>query len=151
MKRGKAPEQLLHILLRPGFGLALLAAQFLSSRDSLFSQSVPLLAAGGVCLLGSVALWIAATIHCTEATEANEIASTGPYAAIRHPIYASVLLLGLGLGLVFFSWIHLAVVAASVPLWLLESKSEEGAMTEKHGQLYDAYRRGKAMLIPGIL
>ena len=142
---------MLHVLLRPGFGAALLAAQFLSGRESLFTQSVPVLVAGGASILGSVALWIAASVHCTRATEADELATTGPYAVIRHPIYTSVLLLGLGLGLVFFSWMHLAVVAVSVPLWYLESRSEERAMLETHGKAYKTYRQGKAMLIPGIL
>jgi len=151
MKWKRTAQRALHVLLRPGFGLALLASQFLSGRESFFTQSLPLLVVGGACLVGAVALWVAASKHCTRAMEAGEIATTGPYAVIRHPIYASVLLLGLGLGLVFFSWLHLAVVGASIPLWWLESKSEERSMMDEHGKAYEAYRQGKARLIPGLL
>ncbi len=151
MGQGSTAEHILHVLLRPGFGLALLAAQFVSGREGFFAQSVLVLAAGGACLCGAIALWISASIVCTKATDAGRMATTGPYAVIRHPIYASALLLALGLGLVFFSWVHLAVLGAFVPLWWLESKSEERSMREKFGRLYQEYRKGKAMLIPGIL
>lgn len=151
MGQGSRAEQALQALLRPGFGLALLAAQFVSRREGFFTQSVLALAVGGACLCGSITLWISASIHCTKATNAGQMATTGPYAVIRHPIYASVLLLALGLGLVSFSWVHLAVVGAFVPLWWLESKSEERSMREEFGPLYEEYRKGKAMLIPGIL
>ena len=151
MRQGSTAEQALHALLRPGFGLALLAAQFVSRREGFFTQSVLALAIGGACLCGSIALWISASIHCTRATHAGRMATTGPYSVIRPPIYASALLLALSLGLVFFMWGHLPVLGAFVPLWWLESKSEERSMREKFGPLYEEYRKGKAMLIPGIL
>jgi len=151
MRRDNAIERVLHVLLRPGFGLALLAAQFLSTRGSWFTQRVPLLALGGICLLGAIALLAAASVHYAKAAEAHRIATSGPYGVIRHPIYASVLLLGLGLGLIFFSWVHLAVLAAFVPLWWLESRREERMMRDEFGHAYEAYCQGKAMLIPGIL
>lgn len=151
MKQERAAVRVLHILLRPGFGLAIFATQFFSDRDTLFSQSPILLGLGALLLVAAVALWATASVHCSRATNAGKLATSGPYAVIRHPIYASVLLLGLGLGCLFFSWLHLLVVVASVPLWWLESASEEREMTEQFGEEYDAYRQRTSMFIPGIL
>jgi len=114
----------LQILLRPGFGGAILAAQFLSSREGFFASSVPLLVLGGLLVAAAIGLWAASTIHLSRGTKLGRLVQTGAYRVVRHPIYASVLLLGLGLGLIFFSWLHILVVVGSTPLWLLECKQE---------------------------
>jgi len=151
MKQESKARRMVHVLLRPGFGAALLAAQFLSRRQSLFSKSGYLVALGALLIATSVWLWLAASVHCSRASRPGEVATSGPYAIIRHPIYSSVLLLGAGLGLLFFSWLHLLVVVASIPLWWLEGKSEEEDMTRAFGSTYADYQRRTAMLIPGIL
>ena len=143
--------RVLDTVLRPGFGLGLLAAQFLGDRESLFSPSWYLVGLGVVIVLAAVGLWVAASIHCFRATEAGALATTGPYAVIRHPIYASVLLLGVGIGFLFFTWLHFLVLAIFFPLWWLECKREEAEMAEEFGDAYAAYKEQTEMLIPGIL
>jgi len=141
----------LHWLLRPGLGAALLAAQFLGGRETLFTESPYLIGLGVLLLAGGIGLWAAASVHCSRATNAGEIATTGPYRRIRHPIYASVLLLCLGIGFVFFTWLHVLVLAIFAPLWWLEARCEEEEMTERFGDAYTAYQERTAMLIPGLL
>ena len=79
------------------------------------------------------------------------MAMSGPYRVIRHPIYASVLLLTAGMGLVFFTWLHFLVLAVFAPLWWLECMREEEAMMERFGDAYVEYRERTAMLIPRLL
>ena len=140
----------LHWLLRPGLAAALMAAQFLGGRETLFTESPFLLALGALLLGGGVWLWIAASVHCSRATNAGDVATTGPYRTIRHPIYASVLLLCLGMGFVFFTRLHFLVLAAFVPLWWVECRSEEDEMRQQFGETYTAYQERTAMLIPGL-
>ena len=143
--------QVLHVLLRPAFGVALATAQALSLRQSLFSESPWLIGSGALLTVASLAQWAAASVRCSRARRTERPATGGPYGIIRHPIYASVLLLGVGLGLIFFSWLHLLVVVVFTPLWWLECKREEEETTFRYGQAYTEYKKGTAMLTPGIL
>ena len=141
----------LHILLRPGFGAAIMAAQFLSTREGIFASSVPLLIVGGLLVAAAVGLWAASAVHLAQGTKAGRLVQSGPYRIVRHPIYASVLLLGLGLGLIFFSWIQILIVVASTPFWWLECKREEEEMSSEFGEAYAEYQERTSMLIPGLL
>ncbi|MBS3784385.1 MAG: hypothetical protein KGY78_08070 [Anaerolineae bacterium] len=55
------------------------------------------------------------------------------------PSAASVILLSIGLGCVFFTWLHFLVLAAFAPLWWLECRSEEEEMMDRFGEAYAAY------------
>jgi len=66
------------------------------------------------------------------------------------PSAASVILLSIGLGCVFFTWLHFLVLAAFAPLWCLECRSEEEEMMDRFGEAYAAYRERTAMLMPGL-
>jgi protein-S-isoprenylcysteine O-methyltransferase Ste14 len=71
----------------------------------------------------------------------------GPYRYIRHPMYASLLLAGLGLLLVSWSWPRLAGFLA---LWLvlyLKLRIEERLLLA-HFPDYDHYRKSARMLFP---
>lgn len=150
MRRESKAMRLLHILLRPGLALALTAAQFLGGRETLFTANRYLLALGVLLMGAGVFLWIAASLHCSKARDAGEIATTGPYRVIRHPIYASVILLTAALGCVFFTWLHFLVLAAFTPLWWVECRSEEEEMMDRFGEAYAAYRERTPMLVPGL-
>ena len=153
---GEASEErtamrVLDIVLRPGLGLALAGAQFLGQRETLLSASPYMKGIGALTVAASVGLWVAASVHCSKAMRENGLATTGPYGVIRHPIYASVLLLTVGLGLLFFTWLHFLVLAVFAPLWWLACRSEEREMTAQFGEAYTSYQERTAMLIPGLL
>lgn len=151
MRREGKAMRTLHVLLRPALAVGLAAAQFLGSRQTLFTANRYLLGAGVVLLGAGAWLWIAASEHCSRAKDAGEIATSGPYGVIRHPIYASVFLLSIGMGCVFFTWLHFLVLAVFAPLWWLECRSEEEEMMHRFGEVYAAYQERTAMLIPGLL
>lgn len=71
----------------------------------------------------------------------------GPYRYIRHPMYASILLAGLGLLLITFGWLRLL---AFFVLWLvlyLKLRIEERLLA-RHFTDYPAYQKRSGMLFP---
>ena len=73
----------------------------------------------------------------------------GPYSYIRHPMYASLLLAGIGLLLISCTWLRLAAFLA---LWLalyLKVRIEERLLAE-HFPDYRLYRERSHMLFPWL-
>ena len=126
--------------LRPGLALALFLTQFTTNRATLFTANPYLVALGVILVLAGLWLWLSASHALRQALQRDAIAQTGPYRAIRHPIYVSIYLLSAGLGLIFFACAWFIVLLAFLPLWHLESREEERRMMAEHGQAYAAYR-----------
>ncbi len=85
-----------------------------------------------------------------ETAENQTVISTGPYAAVRHPMYAGALIMLFGVPLALGSWLGLLMWMALVPviLWRL---FEEERFLEKSLAGYSSYRvKVKCRLIPGV-
>ena len=151
----KVAMKVLHKLLRPAMALCLAAAQYLSNilgnRNSVFSSNPYLVWFGVILIVAGVLLLWRASVHCQRSVSAEKLAKSGPYKYIRHPIYVSMYLLCIGLGFVFFTWLHFLVLALFIPLWWIESKSEENEMRWEYGEEYITYQERTCMIIPGIL
>lgn len=82
--------------------------------------------------------------------EEHQVVDTGPYALVRHPIYAAAILLYFGLGLTLnASWFWIAVVLV-VAAYAWKTRLED-RLLEAELPGYQAYRRKtRYMLIPGI-
>jgi protein-S-isoprenylcysteine O-methyltransferase Ste14 len=79
-----------------------------------------------------------------------ELVTTGPYAFVRHPIYAGILLALLGSALAeSYVWL-LALVVAGV-YFTYSARSEERLMRETFPDRYPAYQRRTKMLVPFVL
>ena len=92
--------------------------------------------------------WLARHFASEEA--AAGLMTGGPYRFVRHPRYASILLLGLSLPLVFASilgWPLWFVLLAAIR-WRIER--EEPHLRELFGNAYDAYASRTARLLPGV-
>lgn len=109
-----------------------------------------------VCALG-VALATLARVHLgrnwgipMSRKEDPELVTSGPYAVIRHPIYAGALLAMLGstLGESVF-WLLPLVLFGSY--FIYSARREERLMIERFPQQYPAYRRRTKMLLPFVL
>ena len=80
--------------------------------------------------------------------EGHELITSGPYAFVRHPIYAGVLLALAGSALANGQWRGiLALVIAFGALWR-KLRLEERWMQEQFGEAYRAYSRRTPALIP---
>lgn len=84
-----------------------------------------------------------------EMREGHEFVSSGPFAYARHPVYFSMILELLGIGLVVNAWITLAVVfAIFVPTLIARVRIEERALLEKFGDAYGKYMQTTSAIMP---
>jgi protein-S-isoprenylcysteine O-methyltransferase Ste14 len=85
-----------------------------------------------------------------EIADDQEVISTGPYAYVRHPMYAGSLVMLLGIPIALGSWwglIALAVIAAAL-LWRI---LDEERFLARHLAGYDAYKeKVRYRLIPHL-
>jgi len=78
----------------------------------------------------------------------HRVVDTGPYAIVRHPIYAGILLAVFATAALKGTVLGLAGAAViTTGLWM-KARLEEGFLREELGPGYDAYRKRTPMLMP---
>jgi protein-S-isoprenylcysteine O-methyltransferase Ste14 len=92
----------------------------------------------------------AAPVVKIQSERKHQVISTGPYAYVRHPMYAGAVLMILGTPLLLGSWYGIIVAAVLLALLALRAVKEENTLkAELEG--YDAYAaRVRYRLVPGI-
>lgn len=123
---------------------------------SVMPDWVPWIAGDGVV----VAMWIsyralkanpfAASVVRIQAERGHRVISSGPYAYVRHPLYASALILLPSIALMLGSWAGLAATVPLIIALIVRTVLED---RELHRSLfgYDAYaRRVRHRLLPYI-
>jgi protein-S-isoprenylcysteine O-methyltransferase Ste14 len=143
-------KRIIHLTLRPVFGGCLLLAQIFTNRTTFFTGNFFLLTAGILLFIAGILLIINSSIHMKKVRNTGQIAVTGPFKSIRHPIYTGIYIFSTGLGLIFFSWLWFAVMIIFIPLWYIECREEEKEMLIIHGQEYSDYQNQTRMFIPLI-
>jgi protein-S-isoprenylcysteine O-methyltransferase Ste14 len=112
--------------------------------------------------LGSVifatALWVFRRSHkelgrnwsiTLEIRERHKLVRTGPYAVIRHPMYTSFMLMGLGQAFLLSNWVAGAAgLIGFAVLFFLRVDKEERMMMENFGPEYGAYMERTKRIIP---
>jgi protein-S-isoprenylcysteine O-methyltransferase Ste14 len=84
------------------------------------------------------------------AERGRPLVTSGVYSFVRHPRYASVALLFLGLFLITGLWV-LAALFACLGGWLaVVIPMEEKELTERYGEAYLSYRRRVPALLPRL-
>jgi len=78
-----------------------------------------------------------------------ELVTSGPYHLIRHPIYAGILVAGLGTS-VALSWLGLIAVGLAGIYFVSSATVEERYLTSQFPDTYPAYKRSAKMLLPFI-
>jgi protein-S-isoprenylcysteine O-methyltransferase Ste14 len=112
--------------------------------------SALLVAAGGVLGVWAVgAMRLPRVTPWPEPRADAELVTRGPYAWIRHPMYASLLLAGSGLVAHTFTPGRLAALLLLVPVLCLKMWIEERAL-RAHFPGYAAYALGTKKLIPFV-
>jgi protein-S-isoprenylcysteine O-methyltransferase Ste14 len=85
-----------------------------------------------------------------QVAEGQQVISSGPYALVRHPMYASVLLLLIGMPLSLGSWLGVLGLLAIVPILIWRLLDEEKFLS-KYLPGYDAYKHKVCWrLFPGL-
>jgi protein-S-isoprenylcysteine O-methyltransferase Ste14 len=83
--------------------------------------------------------------------EGHKLATTGPYAYVRHPIYSGMLGMLLATGLAISRWeAILAAVVIFLTGTLIRVRSEERLLREAFGKIFDDYAHRVRTIIPGL-
>jgi protein-S-isoprenylcysteine O-methyltransferase Ste14 len=80
----------------------------------------------------------------------HHVVSTGPYAYVRHPMYAGGLLMFVGMPLQLGSWLGLAAVALLVPLLAFRMVMEARTLAAELDGYRDYAKRVRWRLVPRI-
>jgi protein-S-isoprenylcysteine O-methyltransferase Ste14 len=80
--------------------------------------------------------------------EEHHLVTTGPYAHVRHPLYAAMTVYGLSLALVSANWVFVILAAAVGIGMAIRIPREEQMMIEEFGEEYRAYMRRTGGLVP---
>jgi len=83
--------------------------------------------------------------------EKHQIVQKGPYRWVRHPAYTGLLIIFLGVGIAFNSWLSLILVVVPITTFFLyRIEFEENALSEELGAAYLEYCKKTKRLLPGI-
>jgi len=97
---------------------------------------------GGAMVLAGIPLYVWALRHFNRAWRRGELATAGPYARCRHPIYAAwIFLITPGVCLLVGSWLVLTAPGVMYAATRLLVGREERAMAARFGQTWRAYRK----------
>ena len=78
-----------------------------------------------------------------------ELVTGGPYHLVRHPIYAGILLAGIGTA-VALSWLWVIAMGLVGAYFVYSATVEERYLTDQFPDAYPAYMRSTKMLVPFI-
>jgi protein-S-isoprenylcysteine O-methyltransferase Ste14 len=109
----------------------------------------------GLIVLGYVSIFFvirensyaASTI---QVTEDQRVISTGPYALVRHPMYAGALLLIIGMPLALDSWYGLLGIFGFLPVLIWRLLDEERFLTSNLNGYAEYTSKIRWRLIPGL-
>lgn len=83
--------------------------------------------------------------------EGHKLATTGPYAYVRHPIYTGMLGMLVATGLAYSRW---AALLAALTIFfvgtIIRVRSEEKLLREAFGEQFDNYARRVPAIVPGL-
>ena len=158
-QKGQPVWDKLFLLVFIGFFLAWL---WLMARDAqvwrLSHMPVWLNVAGGLLVLAGFAGVMrvfrensfAAPVVRVQAEREQRVIDTGPYAHVRHPMYAASLLYLTGMPLLLGSWLGLAGAAVIILAMARRAVAEEGVLARELAGYADYRMRVRYRLIPGL-
>ena len=79
----------------------------------------------------------------------HQLITIGPYAIVRHPMYAGLILAALGSVLLYFTWTTF-YFACFAPLLLFRARREEQALAAEFGEKWTEYSRHVPAFIPRL-
>ncbi len=78
----------------------------------------------------------------------HQLATNGPYARIRHPLYAAMFAWAVALAVLTANWLFVALAVLSIAGTLVRIPKEEKMMSEAFGDEYKAYMQRTGRFFP---
>ncbi len=85
-----------------------------------------------------------------EVVESQKVIATGPYALVRHPMYAGVLVMVTGIPLALGSWWGLAILAVTIPALTLRILDEEKLLEQDLPRYKEYEEKVRYRLVPHV-
>ncbi len=86
-----------------------------------------------------------------EIRKGHTLVTDGPYRFIRHPMYAAIFLIGIGVSFLSANWIvTLSYMLPVICLYMVRVSDEEKMMAEQFGNEYRKYIKRTGRLIPKL-
>lgn len=131
--------------LLPFYALALAALLLARPTPTSFALGLPLVALGA-----GLRLWGAGHL-----VKNDRLSVAGPYAYLRHPLYAGTLCLALGFGVIAGGWALALMLGGFVPAFFLyyfpyKERVESERLALRWGSAYAEYRRSVPALLPSL-
>jgi protein-S-isoprenylcysteine O-methyltransferase Ste14 len=95
-------------------------------------------------------MWGLSTSRKVKLLPDHRLVTTGPYKAIRHPMYSGWWLALIGAMLIYRTWILLVLLVFSVFVFARRARLEEQVLSERFGAEWGAYAASSKSLIPFI-
>lgn len=152
---GERSQKVIMTITSLGF-IALLVVPGLDRRFGWSHMSDALAIFGNLLLLagwlGILAVFRANTYAAAtiQIAQGQTVISTGPYAVVRHPMYAAALLMLLGIPISLGSWCGVLVLAALLPALAWRLLDEEGVLMRVLEGYADYRRKVPWRLIPYV-
>lgn len=108
-----------------------------------------LAALAGVLVFAGVVVYVIALRRFNQAYRQGELVTQGPFAVVRHPIYAAwILLICPGVVLFFRSWLMLFLPLVAYISFKASVHREDQYLEDRFGQVYKDYRACTNELFP---
>jgi len=150
--KGSRPLIALSMLLALVIALLFAASGIASLPSWSFYVGIGLMIAGIVLRQWSIAVLGRYFSPTVGVQEGQAVVDRGPYRLVRHPAYAGLLIIYVGLGFVIQSWgAVLVLIAYFAVAFGYRIRVEEGVLTSNLGDEYVAYAKRTKRLIPYVL
>lgn len=107
------------------------------------------LTVGALFVLAGAALYATSLRALRRGLRRGELVMRGPYAVMRHPLYASgVLLIVPGVALACCSWLLLPMPAVAYVACRVVLPAEENELLKRHGERFSRYMQSTNALFP---
>ncbi len=135
----------LSLRLFPAYALAIAAFALARPSALSFALGLPL-----VMLGAALRVWGAGYL-----VKNDLLSVAGPYAHVRHPLYAGTLCLALGFGVIAGGWALALVLGGFLPVFFLyyfpyKERVERARLELRYGPVYAEYRHAVPALLPSL-
>lgn len=106
-------------------------------------------AASGVLLALGMTLWLSGGVTVMRAYNRDELITTGPFALVRHPVYASWIVLNMpGLAILSRCWLLFGGSLVGYAVFKALIGREDEYLRKRFGQVYEDYRARVNEVLP---